>query len=76
VREIVGWETNPDPNGQFHVAFFDESGFNGIDVWDSPEAFQNFVDTRLMPGIAGGVDGEPTVTITPAHAVFSLAAVS
>jgi hypothetical protein len=34
--------------------------------------FQAFVDNRLMPGIAqaGGVEGEPKVTITPAHRVF------
>jgi len=37
--------------------------------------FQAFVDNRLMPGIAqaGDVEGEPTVTITPAHAIFNLA---
>ena len=75
VREIVGWETNPDPGGLFHVAYFDEGGFKATDVWESAEVFQNFVDTRLMPGIAeaGGVEGEPQVTITPAHAVFNLA---
>ncbi len=75
VREIVGWETNPDPGGLFHVAFFDEEGFKAVDVWESPEVFQAFVDNRLMPGIAqaGGVEGEPNVTITPAHAVFNLA---
>src|SRR5690349_12840344 len=77
VREIVGWETNPEPEGYFHVAFFDEGGFKAVDVWGSPEAFQSFVDNRLMPGIeqAGGVDGEPTVTFTPTHAVFNRAEV-
>lgn len=78
VREIVDWETSPEPGGLFHVAFFDEGGFTAIDVWESPEAFQTFVDNRLMPGIeqAGGVDGEPTVTVTPAHSVFNPALAS
>lgn len=78
VREIVGWETDPAPGGLFHVAFFDEGGFKVVDVWESPEDFQTFVDTRLMPGVAeaGGVDGEPSVTITPAHAVFNAALVT
>jgi hypothetical protein len=41
------------------------------------EDFQTFVDTRLMPGVAeaGGVEGEPRVTITPAHAVYNAALV-
>ncbi len=73
VRKIVDWEGDPAPGGLFHVAFFDDTGFNVLDVWESPEHFQTFVDTRLMPGVAesGGVDGEPIVTITPAHAVWN-----
>lgn len=76
VREIVNWEGEPADGGLFHVAFFDDTGFNVIDVWESPEHFQTFVDTRLMPGVAeaGGVDGDPTVSITPAHAVWNPAA--
>jgi uncharacterized protein YciU (UPF0263 family) len=78
VREIVGWETDPAPGGLFHVAFFDEGGFKVVDVWESAEDFQTFVDNRLMPGIAeaGGVEGEPKVTITPAHAVYNAALVT
>ena len=77
VREIVRWETDPAPGGLFHVAYFDEGGFKTTDVWESPEHFQTFVDTRLMPGIAeaGGIDGEPNVTFTPAHAVYNAALV-
>jgi hypothetical protein len=69
VREIVNWEGDPATGGIFHVAYFDESGFKVTDVWESAEDFQTFVDDRLMPGIAqaGGVDGEPSVTITPVH---------
>ena len=58
----------------FHVAFFDEGGFKVVDVWESPEHFQAFVDNRLMPGVAQvGIEGEPNVTITPAHAVWNSA---
>ena len=72
VREIVQWEANPAPGGLFHVAFFDEQGLNVVDVWETPEHFETFVNERLMPGVAeaGGVEAEPMVAITPAHAVF------
>jgi hypothetical protein len=72
VRESVGWERDPAPGGLFHVAFFDESGFNVVDVWESPESFQTFVDNRLMQGVAAaGITSEPNVTMTPAHRVFN-----
>ena len=72
-RGVVGWETDPPAGGLFHVAFFDADGFKVVDVWETAEQFQAFVDTRLMPGIAsiGGVEGEPRVEITPAHAVWN-----
>jgi hypothetical protein len=72
VREIVGWERDTPKGAIFHVSFFDDSGFKVVDVWESAEDFQSFVDNRLMPGIeqAGGVEGEPNVTITPVQAYF------
>ena len=72
LRNAVGWETDPAPGGLFHVAFVDEGGFKVVDVWESPEHFQTFVDNRLMPGVAQlGIGGEPNVTLTPAHAVWN-----
>ena len=72
LREIVNWENDPATGGIFHVAFMDEGGFKVVDVWESAEHFQTFVDERLMPGVAQvGVQGEPKVTITPAHAVWN-----
>jgi hypothetical protein len=72
LREIVNWENDPAAGGIFHVAFIDDGVFRVVDVWESPEHFQNFVDNRLMPGVAQlGVEGEPNVTITPAHAVWN-----
>ena len=72
VREIVGWEEAEAEGGLFHVAFFDDGGFKVVDVWESPDHFQSFVDNRLMPGIeqAGGIEGEPKVTFAPVHRYF------
>jgi len=74
--EVVGWERDMPRGAIFHVAFFDE-GFKVVDVWETAEDFQSFVDSRLMPGIAQvGIEGEPNVTIVPAHRVFNPAALA
>jgi hypothetical protein len=66
VREIVGWERDPDPTGRLHVAWFESDGLHVWDVWDSAEAFGAFTETRLMPGVKKvGIAGEPEVTVVP-----------
>ena len=72
LRGVVNWEGDPATGGMFHVAFIDDGVFKVVDVWESAEHFQTFVDSRLMPGVAQvGVQGEPKVTITPAHSVWN-----
>jgi hypothetical protein len=74
-RRIVHWEQDLPPGGIFHVAFFDEGGFKVVDVWETAEDFQTFVDTRLKPGVEQiGIEGEPKIEIVPAHAVWNPAA--
>lgn len=75
-RREVNWEGNPPAGAQFHVSWFDADGFRVMDVWDSREDFQRFVETRLMPGVAKiGIEGQPRVELTDAHAVFNPATV-
>jgi hypothetical protein len=61
------------PDGaQFHVAWFDGGALNAIDLWESPEAFQSFQQSRLAAGIQeAGIQGEPEVQFHDAHAVFA-----
>lgn len=71
-RELVKWETDVAPGGLFHVAAFGEKGLRVVDVWESAEQFQSFVQTRLMPGVKQvGLEGEPKVQIYPVHRLFS-----
>ena len=66
------WEENPATGGLFHVAYFDGSGLCVQDVWESAEDFNNFVQDRLMPGVAQtGVTSQPKVEIYPVHALFT-----
>ena len=44
-----------------------------VDVWESREDFERFVNERLMPGIAaiGGIAGEPNIAFHEAHAYLT-----
>ena len=65
--------TNPDgepaASGIFHVVADDGKGGLFIcDVWETPEAFQTFVDTKIGPAMASiGSTEQPKVTILPVH---------
>lgn len=71
-RDGVGWETNAPKGGIFHVAWFDDKGLHVTDVWETTDAFNVFVEERLMPVAKGklNIPGEPTVQIQPAHRVY------
>jgi hypothetical protein len=72
VRKIVKWETDQPAGALFHVATFDAEGAHVLDLWDSPEQFQAFVDSRLMPGVMQiGITSQPTVRVLPVHALFT-----
>jgi hypothetical protein len=71
-RKLVNWEANPPTGGIFHVAAVADQGLRITDVWESAEAFQTFVERRLMPGVKQlGIQSEPRVQIYPLHALFT-----
>ena len=71
-RELVNFEGDPPGGGMFHVAAITEEGLRVTDVWASAEAFQQFVETRLMPGVQQlGITSEPEVAVYPVHRLFT-----
>jgi hypothetical protein len=71
VKGTVDWEGNPAEGGLMHATAHDGKGLRITDVWESPEAFQAFVDNRLMPVIAQvGIESQPNVEIYPLHDLF------
>jgi hypothetical protein len=71
-RKIVGWEVNTPKGAKYHVAFFAKDGFHVLDVWESAQDFNNFLETRLMPGIQRiGIKGQPNVEICEVQATFA-----
>jgi len=71
-RKAVNWEGEAPQGGKFHVAWFGEDGLHVLDLWESREDFEQFVEQRLMPGVRKiGIQGQPKVQFAEAHAVFA-----
>jgi hypothetical protein len=71
-RRIIDWEGDVPDGAQFHIAWFDDEGLRVVDLWDSPDKFQAFVESRLNPGVEQvGIQGEPDVQMAAAQAVFA-----
>jgi hypothetical protein len=72
--DVVGWESDAPPGGIFHAAWFEDGALRVLDVWETPDDFQAFVEARLTPGTNKvGLEGEPQVTIAPAHRIYNIA---
>jgi len=71
-RKDVAWERQVPAGALFHIAWSGGDGLRVIDLWSSPEDFQRFLESRLQPAIQRiGIQGQPDVKISPAHAVFN-----
>ena len=71
LRKVVNWEGNDPKGAVFHVAVFDASGIRVTDIWESQDDFNNFVQSRLIPGTAEvGIAGAPQVEFFTVHAIY------
>lgn len=70
--ELVDWENEPARNGIFHVVWFEDDGMGIVDVWESEQDWQNFMDERLGRHFeAAGVEGTPEVQFHSVHRYFN-----
>jgi hypothetical protein len=69
--KAVDWEGRPAAGGIFHVAWFDEEGMSVVDVWESQQAFEAFMNDRLGPVVQRQVEGEPEIAFHDAHRYFN-----
>ena len=71
-RRVVNWEGDVPAGAQFHVAAFEDGRLHVTDVWESGEAFDDFVRSRLMPGVQQvGIEGAPETAVYPVHNLFA-----
>ena len=72
VRGDVKWETNTPDGAKFHVAWWGADGFHVLDLWDSREQFERFVQDRLSAATQrAGISTQPNVEFSEAHAIFA-----
>ena len=68
LRPEVNWEKNHPQGGLSHACSFDEKGdLRVVDVWESPEAMKQFVDSRLAPAMKKLKIPPPAVEVFPLH---------
>ena len=66
--ELTDWEANPAPGALLHLAAFDDGLLRVVDIWESPEHYQRFIEERVMPLAAqAGVTSQPKTQIYPIH---------
>ena len=78
VTDEMGVDAQLPPGGILHVHYEKGGRSHGVDVWDSVEAYQQFVQSTLVPAMgkvagARGLDpsnvGAPEETITEVHRI-------
>ncbi len=71
VRKHVNWEGDKPKGAVFHVASFGNNALHVMDIWESPDDFNSFVQNRLMPGVMkAGIQGQPQVEMYPVHTTY------
>lgn len=71
-REKVGWDRDIPTGAKLHISGFSDDGLHVLDVWESEQAFNTFMEQRLGPAIAEvGIQGQPEVQFFPLHGVFA-----
>jgi hypothetical protein len=76
VTDEMDVDTHIPAGAIMHVHYEKDGRVHGVDVWESAEAFQTFVESTLQPTMgkvaaAHGIDlsaaGEPEMVITEVH---------
>ena len=71
VMEILDLDSEPPAGALFHVSGHDGEALRILDIWESEDAWNAFLNGRLGAAVAeAGVEGQPDVTIYPIHNVF------
>jgi hypothetical protein len=71
-RKEANWEGDVPQGAKFHVAWFGADGLHVLDIWESQQDFERFMQQRLAASVQKiGIQGQPRVEFAEAHAVFA-----
>jgi len=72
VMARLGLDANPAAGGVLHVAAVTDDGVEVWDVWQTEQAFNGFLEQRLLPVIGElGITGEPEIKVIPLHNLYA-----
>lgn len=68
LRDVVGWDRDVPTGMQFHVACYEGDILRMLDVFDTEEQFDEFVQTRIIPGLQKlSISSVPEKIVAPVH---------
>lgn len=71
-RKQANWEGRVPDGALFHVASFANNSLYVTDLWESEEAFQRFISSRLMPVVQQlGITSQPKTWMSNVYALFT-----
>ncbi len=72
VLDEMGVETRPAAGIFLHLTTTTDFGYRIVEIWDSKEGFEEFLEKRLGPASkAIGIDRKTDISITPLHNFFA-----
>src|SRR5262245_62180148 len=72
VLDEMGVETRPAAGISLHLTTTTDFGYRIVEIWDSKEGFEEFLEKRLGPASkAIGLNRKTDISITPLHNFFA-----
>ena len=72
VLDEMGVETRPAAGILLHLTTATDFGYRIVEIWDSKEGFEDFLEKRLGPASqAIGLNRKTDISITPLHNFFA-----
>ncbi|HMH07464.1 MAG TPA: hypothetical protein VK579_12360 [Terriglobales bacterium] len=72
ILDKMGVETRPAGGIFLHLTTPTDFGYRIVEIWDSKEGFEEFLEKRLAPASkAIGLDRKTDISITPLHNFFA-----
>jgi hypothetical protein len=72
ILDEMGVETRPAAGIFLHLTTTTDFGYRVVEIWDSKEGFEEFLEKRLGPASkAIGLDRKTEISITPLHNFFA-----